>query len=189
VLAGAPCETSIGGNACVDGTYCDNSQPGGAKCSPVVGRGHGCQSPYECVAGTRCINNLCSAGVERDSCASDADCGAGLRCGINRCVKVKELGEDCAPNMPCREGDFCYTTCSTCSVCAPRPRVGEECDVIGDRACYHSRCQPAAMPMEPAFCAESFADGEACGTASECKLGRVCSEMKCELYTPDCSAL
>jgi hypothetical protein len=192
---GQPCEVAVaGGNACVEGTYCDTSQPGDLTCAPVRGRGNGCTTQHQCVAGTRCINSTCSGGVERDSCESDADCNAGLRCPSNRCVKALELGEDCDQTKPCREGTACFSLCSTCTpanprVCNARPVVGEDCDIVGERACYQARCVPGPTPMDSPTCQDPAADGAACGIASDCKPGRNCTSMICELSTPDCSSL
>ena len=181
VAANAPCEVSIGGNACVDLYFCD-TKPSGAVCSPVHGRGGGCTTLYQCAAGLRCINNLCSGGQEHDACASDADCIAGMKCGGNRCAKVIEAGMDCASSALYREGFACFTSSTASMACNARPVLDADCDLMNGPRCYQSRCVAAK-------CSPPAADGETCMSAGDCAVGHACTMDQCTLPAPDCSGL
>jgi Dickkopf-like protein len=173
-----PCEIALSGNACAEGGFCDASQPSGAVCNPVRGRGNGCRTPYECAAGLRCVNNLCSSGLERDSCNTDADCEAPLRCAAGRCATPAAEGGACSATVPCREGFVCVLgdTAMTGS-CGKEAALGESCS--DKQPCWLGRCTMGT-------CVEPLADGAACTKDDECLPSRTCSMGRCAIVEASC---
>lgn len=175
VALGAPCEISIAGNACADGTFCDTAQPGQPVCAPVRGRGAGCSSDYECSVGLSCFNNRCSGGQVGDTCLGDGDCVASARCNTGFCRETVAEGEGCSGAAQCSEGFTCSSTCT------PSRVLGDSCaPPFG--SCYQARCDVLDVA-----CVAPLNDGAACATAAECKPGRACTEGQCTLVQPNCS--
>jgi hypothetical protein len=170
VALGAPCEQAIE-NSCVDGFFCDGSQPGGPLCSPVRGRNTGCTTPLQCAPGLACVRGLCSGGELGDRCESAADCRTGLACGGDRKCGVPIVADAaCDPlGLPCREGLAC-TSSAGASLCRAQARLGEACD--GTVACYLGRCADGV-------CAPLSPDGGACESAADCLPLRACTEKVC----------
>lgn len=170
---GAPCELSMQGNSCVDSTFCDGSQPGGAVCAPARGRGTGCRSDFECAAGASCLRSRCSIGEEGDTCNSNFDCKGDLLCGgDDKCHVAAGDGEDCSTaGIPCAEGLACSATAMGAETCVLQPVEGGACEMTGP-ACYYSQCVNGT-------CAAAVADGGACTSVSECLPGRICDDGLC----------
>jgi hypothetical protein len=182
VALGAPCETSIAGNACVDGTFCDTSQPGAPECAPVRGRGTGCQSTFECAVGLRCYANRCSGGELGDTCLADVDCLAGTRCVAGYCRMIKTEGAECAANVECAEGFSCPVDMMTMTgTCTPQRVLGSSC-AGALTPCYQARCDVADQT-----CVAPLADGAACALPRDCLPGRACTEGQCTPAAPSCS--
>ncbi|MCK6548045.1 hypothetical protein L6R52_19495 [Myxococcota bacterium] len=176
---GAPCEVSIGGNACVEGTFCDASQPGQPICVVERGRNNGCTNDYECAAGLSCISNLCSGGQLGDTCASHDDCTGDLACASSRCVQPLGDGDECSsPRIaPCALGLACTSTTGG-TRCVPELVLGAPC-APGSAPCWLGRCIDGA-------CAPAAQDGGACALGGECLPDRYCTNGQCMLGVPRC---
>lgn len=173
----APCEMAISGSSCADGSFCDQSGVGTPRCTVVRGRGNGCLTPYECAPGLRCINSLCSGGMERDTCVTDADCGGTLRCGGGRCVAPALERAACASSKPCAEGLVC-TSSAAMTACTKGLASGAQCSPT--RPCYLGRCVNGT-------CAVLIADQESCASTEECLPGRACAMGRCTPAAPACN--
>lgn len=168
--AGAPCQPSIGSNACRDGSFCD-PQPGGAFCVPVRGFNTGCTSGFQCAAGLRCIGSICSDGREGGKCGGDSDCQHPLRCDdSDRCRMPLALDAPCPMgSAPCQPGLTCTSSAGD-TLCRPEPLTGEDCTptsmCFGGGACAGT-------------CAAPVPDGGTCSVAAECVTGRACVDEVC----------
>lgn len=168
------CELALSGNACLDGGFCDASQPGNATCVPVRGRNQGCNSPFECIPGHQCISNRCSAGLSGDACNSAADCENELVCSGGNCVEPGALDETCMQGAkPCALGLTCTST-QGMNACQPSPVTGQICE----NDCFLGRCVDGR-------CQAATADGEVCGGSAECLPGRVC-DGRCAVLPRSC---
>lgn len=167
VALGSRCETSLAGNSCAGASFCENNV-GGATCVAVRGRKTGCTSPYQCAAGLSCIANLCSGGLDGDTCEGTGDCEKTLVCAPDgKCRKPVAGGEVCTQGAaPCREGFTC-TASAGMSLCAAKRSLGERCG-----SCYLSRCVNGT-------CAALAEDGAACATRDDCYPGRACVMSRC----------
>jgi hypothetical protein len=174
---GRPCEPSLTGNPCQEGSWCDASQPASPVCRAGKGRGEGCRSRVECAGGAACIRNRCSAGQAGDACTDDLDCADGRRCAANRCAEAIALDAECsALGAPCDEGLTCTAT-QGASRCRPQPRASEACDE--EHPCFWGRCAAG-------LCVPALEDGAACAEAQDCLPGRACREGRCALTPRDC---
>lgn len=175
VALGAACELSLDNNPCVEGGFCDMSQPGVFSCVPVRGRGQGCNSSFECIAGARCVRNRCSAGLEGDVCADEAPCAPGLACASGTCAIPLALDATCTTDgVPCREGLTCTSSVGRVA-CHRLPVAGEACD----GTCYLGSC-------EGNTCAAAVLPDEACSAPNACLPGYGCRMSTCQVDPIDC---
>lgn len=179
VAIGAPCEVSIGGNACVEGAFCDASQPGQPLCVVARGRNNGCTNDYECAAGLSCRSNLCSGGLAGDTCVVDGDCTGELACASGRCVRALAANEPCeSPRIaPCALGLACTSTIGA-TLCIPQLAQGAACSPVS-APCWLGRCLEGV-------CAPAAQDGGPCALGGECLPDRFCSNAQCTLGVPSC---
>ncbi|MCC7382514.1 MAG: hypothetical protein IT384_11820 [Deltaproteobacteria bacterium] len=169
---GAPCELSFAGNSCRDGSFCDSSQPGAARCVMARSRGAGCTSPYQCALGMRCIGGRCSQGREDDGCATDVDCEDGLVCGAAHCVVPGGVDADCASSGACLPSLACVADNGGGGArCTARPRLDQTCGG-GQPACFLARC-------DSEHCVPPAEDGGACSMAEDCRVARGCQASTC----------
>lgn len=178
VDTGGTCALESSGNACVAGSFCDRSNPAAPVCVLGRGRNEGCQSFRECANGAACVRNLCSLGLEGDTCNSGADCTADRICAGSRCRVPLASGDACVPgDIPCDVGLACALDGET-GTCVPAPLPGDDCDTEAD-TCFGSRCVGGE-------CVAGAADGEPCVAETDCLPGRACEGGRCAPLGRDC---
>lgn len=172
VARGQPCEGSLSGNPCRDGSWCDLGQLGGPECVAAGGRGFACESTFQCASSARCLAGRCSAGLEDDGCALDLDCQDGRVCAGGRCRTPTPLGEICSvSNAVCAEGSLCLGE-ENAMRCLALAGVGGTCSEASD--CYASDCKGGQ-------CVGPSADGQSCEIDLDCLPGRSCVSAVCTI--------
>jgi hypothetical protein len=169
------CEQSLDNNACRDGSWCDASNPADLRCVPVRGRNSGCTSSFQCIAGARCIRNLCSAGEPGDACVETNDCRGDLACIGGDCVVPAGVMETCNAGAPCAEGLVCTSSAGVDS-CQAQPIAGQPCGM----GCYLSHCRDGT-------CASHVRAEESCADTMECFPGHACEESVCKVEPIACN--
>jgi hypothetical protein len=171
VSVGQPCELSLVGNPCEEGSFCDRSSSG-PECVRGRGRGNACARDLECAKDLSCLRNLCSGGEDGDTCDEDDDCDEGLVCGSRgRCAVPVALGESCEGHGACRPGLACTSSVGL-TVCVEELRVGSSCSPAG-APCHLGTCSTAS-------CVAASKDGETCAEPSDCLPNRRCNTGRCE---------
>ncbi len=173
---GGTCGLELSASACVDGTFCDRSNPATPTCARARGRNAGCTSNAECAAGGLCISNRCSAGLEEDACIEDFHCTADRLCFQGGCRLRIELDGACGSGTPCAPGLTC-TSSLAMPVCLPQGLLGAGCGP--DTPCLAGACVNGT-------CGTALEDGGPCTQASECLPLRDCTEGRCTAVARDC---
>lgn len=151
----------------------EGEEPGGNN-----GQGGGCQTDFDCLSGTFCVEGACAApGTE---CGDNADCGAEEMCAVGYCVP--RVGE-CEGDEGCDEGEICDEELRCRAGCREDVDCGEgrQCDeallrcVTARPECpescpAHQRCNEDLGACEP--------DGT-CATDNDCEGALVCLEGAC----------
>jgi hypothetical protein len=167
-----PCEPSLQGSPCVEGSYCDTTPPGPFRCAAGRGRGAGCSSDAECATNLACHGGTCSLGQAGDGCDLGSDCADGLVCTQSKCRAPVAEGAPCE-QAACFEGFVCTSSQTPDLTCVERPGTGDSCEDGGLR-CHLGFCKDGT-------CAPAVADGAPCTAASECLPGRSCESGACSV--------
>lgn len=173
---GGTCGLELAGSACVDGTFCDRSNPATPSCVRARGRNEGCTSGAECAGGALCLSNRCSAGLEEDACEQDYHCTADRLCFQGGCRLKTELGGACGSGTPCASGLTC-TSSLAMPVCQPQGLSGASC--AAETPCLGGACVNGT-------CGTALEDGAACTQAEQCLPLRACTEGRCTAIPRDC---
>jgi hypothetical protein len=175
---GGTCGLELSGSACVDGAFCERSNPNAPVCVRARGRNEGCTRDAECAGGARCVRNRCSGGAEGDACVEALDCAPELACVAGSCRARQALDAACAVGgSPCLPGLTCTTTVSG-DRCLAQGLPGSVCAPDGP-GCFLGACQDGR-------CRAGQSDGGACGGAADCLPGRTCEGGRCVVVPRDC---
>lgn len=174
---GGTCGLALSGNSCLDGAFCDRSNPAAPVCARGRGRNEGCQSDAECAQG-RCIQNRCSEGLEGDACRQAFHCWPALDCVSGSCRAPGGLDDTCtATGVFCGPALTCTSTMGQ-TRCRPHLPIGAACsDETPD--CLLGRCIAGR-------CEAALDDGTPCTDPASCLPGRTCDGGRCTAIPRDC---
>jgi len=199
VPLGQPCYD--GYDECLDEGICRGSTCP-RTCQPRAGSGDSCSNDRQCRAGLLCRMPLLGTGVGtclpqsslNGNCGRDVDCVSGLFCFEQTCTALPQAGTACIANR-CLADSFCDAGECTARVSLGRPCDGDECQAslvcnLSQRSCVaevvalNETCAPPQRCVSGAVClslsstcAVPRAEGEECGSATDCLSHLTCSSL------------
>lgn len=163
-----------------------------------------CQADADCNNDQKCESGKC---VAKPECEANSDCGSLQECSSNKCVaKTCQEDLDCGDNTKyeCKEGTCAERTieCQLDADCkdAAKP-VCKDNKCIAKEGCEtKADCTDPAKPLcvaRECVADTGAAEGEKCGTGTNCKSGLVCGTFEanstdgvcakpCDPYSPNC---
>ena len=164
------------------------------KCVPGLMAGDRCSlAPSECVLGTRCVRDECTADLALGAACKRtiAGCATGLICTDAGCAeRTGGKGTACGRADVCdpTKNLYCNLYTALCDdLPAPTAKLGDGCDTYNDMG-YAVRCM-AGLYCEPnagttgGRCRKYAAAGEACDTlrGPQCAAPATCSRGECRV--------